>query len=354
MLNKNLLQLPTPISINYWFNFGSLLGILMSLQVISGVILTMFYSTRDPFEYLSDLQREVSNGYLLRLIHMNLASFIFICLYIHIARGLRLGSVFNIGAWNRGILLYLLIMGTAFLGYVLPWGQMSFWGATVITSLLSIIPYLGYNILNWIWGGFRVSIITVQRFYSLHFLIPLIVMAIIGIHIFYLHNTGSRNPLGYNSSFDFISFHKVYSIKDSLGLVCICLFISFVVYIKPWLFLEHDNFNISNRLVTPEHIKPEWYFLWAYAILRAFPNKTYGVIFMLFGILIFLILPYIKRKNIKNEWWVLLHKLIFSCFLIIFICLTWIGSSPAEYPYIFYGQIFTFLYFLTIIISYII
>nr|QPN54179.1 cytochrome b [Serica sp. NS-2020] len=348
IINNSLINFPSPSNISAWWNFGSLLGLCLMIQIITGIFLAMHYTpnTEMAFNSVVHICRDVNYGWLLRTIHANGASFFFICIYIHIGRGMYYSSYYLHMTWNVGVIILFMVMATAFLGYVLPWGQMSFWGATVITNLLSAIPYLGNMIVTWLWGGFAVDNATLTRFFTLHFLLPFIVAALIIIHLLFLHQTGSNNPLGLNSNIDKIPFHPYYTYKDLFGFIVMTQMLMMIVLINPYMLGDPDNFIPANPLVTPIHIQPEWYFLFAYAILRSIPNKLGGVIALVMSIAILFIMPFINNKKFQSTQFYPLNKLLFWSFLTIVILLTWIGARPVEDPYILTGQILTMVYFL--------
>lgn len=353
IINNALIDLPTPSNISAWWNFGSLLGLCLVIQIITGIFLAIHYTANVElaFNRVIHICRDVNYGWIIRTIHANGASFFFICIYAHVGRGLYYSSYNLILTWLVGTVILFAVIATAFLGYVLPWGQISFWGATVITNLLSAIPYLGRTIVQWLWGGFAVDNATLSRFFSLHFLLPFIVTALIIIHLLFLHQTGSRNPLGLNRNIDKIPFHPYFSYKDIFGYIIITSILIYLVLRNPYLLGDPDNFIPANPLVTPIHIQPEWYFLFAYAILRSIPNKLGGVIALLISIVILIFIPFINKKLIKRTSFYPLNKIIFWSFLSIVILLTWIGARPVEDPYIIVGQILTILYFLYYIIN---
>nr|UCC45946.1 cytochrome b [Chrysocoris stollii] len=346
--NSSLVDLPSPSSLSLWWNFGSLLGMCLMIQIVTGIFLAMHYTANIELAFNSVVHicRDVNNGWLLRYTHANGASMFFICLYMHIGRGMYYGSYKLMMTWNTGIVLLFLTMGTAFLGYVLPWGQMSLWGATVITNLLSAIPYLGNTMVMWLWGGFSVDNATLTRFFTLHFLLPFIIAAFVMIHLLFLHQTGSNNPLGLNSNYDKMPFHPYFSIKDTLGFMVALMMLSSLVLLEPQLLGDPENFIPANPLVTPVHIQPEWYFLFAYTILRSIPNKLGGVIAMVMSILIIAILPITNKSKFQGNTFYPLNKFMFWSFLVIMMMLTWIGARPAEEPYIFTGQVLTTSYFM--------
>nr|UGS80462.1 cytochrome b [Lachesilla sp. LaspMLY] len=353
IINSSLIDLPTPSNISSMWNFGSLLGLCLMLQIITGIFLAMHYTPNIhlAFESIIHICRNVNNGWLIRTTHANGASFFFICLFIHIGRGMYYGSFLLTSTWMIGVIIFFLTMATAFLGYVLPWGQMSFWGATVITNLVSAIPYIGNNIVQWLWGGFAVSNATLTRFFTFHFLFPFIILALVIIHLLFLHQTGSSNPLGLSMNIDKISFHPYFSFKDLIGFLVLLFILISMTLISPYYLGDPDNFIPANPLVTPIHIQPEWYFLFAYAILRSIPNKLGGVIALIMSIAILLILPYLNNSQIKGYQFFLFNKILFWMFVNLTLLLTWIGMRPVENPYIINGQILTIIYFSFFIIN---
>nr|WRQ18132.1 cytochrome b [Coproporus sp.] len=353
IINNSLIDLPSPSTINSLWNFGSLLGLCLMIQIITGLFLAMHYTANIEMAFNSIIHicRDVNYGWLIRTLHANGASFFFICLYIHIGRGIYYSSYNLMLTWIIGVVIFFMVMGTAFLGYVLPWGQMSFWGATVITNLVSAIPYLGTMIVQWLWGGFAVDNATLTRFFTLHFLLPFIVAALVLIHLLFLHQTGSNNPLGINSNIDKIPFHPYYSFKDLFGFILMIFFMVILTLTNPYLLGDPDNFIPANPLVTPVHIQPEWYFLFAYAILRSIPNKLGGVIALVMSIAILFFLPFINKKMIQSNQFYPINKILFWMLFVIIILLTWIGARPVEDPYILTGQILTIFYFSYFIIN---
>nr|AFQ62241.1 cytochrome b [Nargus velox] len=353
MINNALIDLPTPSNISAWWNFGSLLGLCLMIQIFTGLFLAMHYASNIDFAFNSVVHicRDVNYGWLLRTLHANGASFFFICLYIHIGRGMYYSSYYYTMTWMVGVLILFITMATAFLGYVLPWGQMSFWGATVITNLLSAIPYLGIDIVQWLWGGFAVDNATLNRFFTLHFLMPFMIIALVMIHFLFLHQTGSNNPLGTNSNIDKIPFHPYFTLKDLFGFILMIMILTILTLMNPYLLGDPDNFIPANPLVTPIHIQPEWYFLFAYAILRSIPNKLGGVIALVMSIAILFFMPLFNNKKMQSNSFYPLNKMLFWSLLTILILLTWIGARPVEAPYIIMGQILTILYFLYFIIN---
>ena len=346
--NNALVDLPAPRNISTWWNFGSLLGLCLIIQILTGLFLAIHY-TADislAFNRVDHICRNVNYGWLLRTIHANGASFFFICVYLHIGRGIYYNSYLFTITWIVGVIILFLLIATAFIGYVLPWGQISFWGATVITNLLSAIPYLGTDLVQWIWGGFAVDNATLTRFFTFHFILPFIVLAIVIIHLLFLHQTGSNNPIGLNSNIDKIPFHPYFTFKDIVGFVIILFLLIILTLTNPYLLGDPDNFIIANPLVTPVHIKPEWYFLFAYAILRSIPNKLGGVIALIISIAILIILPFYHLRKFRGIQFYPLNKLFFWTIVSSVILLTWIGARPVEDPYIIIGQILTILYFI--------
>nr|UKE80582.1 cytochrome b [Diplatys flavicollis] len=347
IINFSLVDLPTPSSISSWWNFGSLLGLCLVIQVVTGLFLAMHYVAHinDAFDSVIHICRDVNYGWLLRTFHANGASFFFICLYAHIGRGIYYGSYHLVYTWMLGVLILFLVMATAFVGYVLPWGQMSFWGATVITNLLSALPYFGKDIVEWLWGGFAVDNATLGRFYVFHFVLPFLVVALVMIHLLFLHQTGSSNFLGLDSNLDKIPFHPYFSFKDFFGFFVLGGILMWLVLVDPYSLGDPDNFIPANPLVTPVHIQPEWYFLFAYAILRSIPSKLGGVIALVASIAILFILPYTSMSLGVGLMFYPVNKVMFWGLISIVLLLTWIGARPVEEPYILVGQILTLFYF---------
>nr|BAN78609.1 cytochrome b [Hemibarbus mylodon] len=345
--NDALVDLPTPSNISVWWNFGSLLGLCLITQILTGLFLAMHYTSdiSTAFSSVTHICRDVNYGWLIRSLHANGASFFFICIYMHVARGLYYGSYLYKETWNIGVVLLLLVMMTAFVGYVLPWGQMSFWGATVITNLLSAVPYMGDTLVQWIWGGFSVDNATLTRFFAFHFLLPFAIAGATVFHLLFLHETGSNNPAGLNSDADKISFHPYFSYKDLLGFVLMLLALTSLALFSPNLLGDPDNFTPANPLVTPPHIKPEWYFLFAYAILRSIPNKLGGVLALLFSILVLLLVPILHTSKQRGLTFRPITQFLFWTLVADMAILTWIGGMPVEYPYVIIGQVASVLYF---------
>nr|YP_009353156.1 cytochrome b [Pachliopta aristolochiae]AOW31944.1 cytochrome b [Pachliopta aristolochiae]UER94220.1 cytochrome b [Pachliopta aristolochiae] len=353
IINNSLIDLPTPSNISSWWNFGSLLALCLIIQIITGLFLSMYYTANIELAFYSVnyICRNVNYGWLIRTIHANGASLFFICIYMHIGRGIYYESFNFLYTWMIGIIILFMLMATAFMGYVLPWGQMSFWGATVITNLLSAIPYLGTSLVNWIWGSFAIDNATLTRFYSLHFLLPFIILMLTMIHLLFLHQTGSNNPLGINSNYDKIPFHPYFTFKDLIGFIMLIFLLCILVLSNPYLLGDPDNFIPANPLVTPIHIQPEWYFLFAYAILRSIPNKLGGVIALIMSILILSILPFTFMKKIQGLQFYPLNQILFWIMIVTICLLTWIGARPVEEPYILTGQILSIIYFSYYIIN---
>nr|AXS67644.1 cytochrome b [Cicadellidae gen. sp. 1 JCX-2018] len=347
MINYSLIDLPTPINLSSWWNFGSLLGMCLTIQILSGLMLSMHYTAniQMAFDSISHIMRDVNYGWMMRIMHANGASMFFLCMFMHVGRGMYYGSYLLKNTWTMGVMLMLMTMGTAFLGYVLPWGQMSFWGATVITNLMSAIPYMGNMIVNWVWGGFSVDNATISRFFSLHFILPFMLLMMTIIHLLYLHQSGSSNPLGLNSNMDKMSFHPYYSIKDLMGMSILLLILMMISMYSPNMLSDPDNFTQANPMVTPIHIQPEWYFLFAYAILRSIPNKLGGVMALLMSILIIMSLVFSMKGKFKGMEFYPMSQINMWMFMSSFIMLTWLGSKPVEMPFVSLSISFTITYF---------
>nr|AAW82811.1 cytochrome b [Myoictis melas] len=352
IINHSFIDLPTPSNISAWWNFGSLLGMCLVIQILTGLFLAMHYTsdTMTAFSSVAHICRDVNYGWLLRNLHANGASMFFMCLFLHVGRGIYYGSYLYMETWNIGVILLLTVMATAFVGYVLPWGQMSFWGATVITNLLSAIPYIGSTLAEWIWGGFAVDKATLTRFFAFHFILPFIITALALVHLLFLHETGSNNPTGINPNSDKIPFHPYYTIKDALGLTFLFLTLLLLALFSPDMLGDPDNFSPANPLNTPPHIKPEWYFLFAYAILRSIPNKLGGVIALLASILILLIMPLLHTANQRSMMFRPISQTLFWILAADLITLTWIGGQPVEQPFIIIGHLASMLYFLLLLV----
>nr|YP_980216.1 cytochrome b [Heloderma suspectum]BAF44017.1 cytochrome b [Heloderma suspectum] len=347
IINNSFIDLPTPSNISSWWNFGSLLGICLILQIMTGLFLAMHYTANVSlaFSSIAHICHNVQYGWLLRNLHSNGASMFFLCIYLHIGRGLYYGSYLSKKTWYIGTILLLLTMATAFMGYVLPWGQMSFWGATVITNLLSAVPYLGTTLVEWIWGGFSIDNATLTRFFTLHFLLPFIIMAVSAVHLLFLHEQGSNNPTGLSSNPDKIPFHPYYSYKDLLGIMLLLTLLLLLSMFSPNLLGDPENFSPANPLITPTHIKPEWYFLFAYAILRSIPNKLGGVLALLASILILFIIPTLHMSKQQAMTFRPPSQILFWLIISDILILTWIGAQPVEDPFIMIGQVASILYF---------
>ena len=346
-----LVDLPAPSNISYLWNFGVLLGVCLGIQIITGIFLAMHYcpDVDLAFSSVAHITRDVNYGFLLRYLHANGASMFFFCVYLHIGKGIYYGGYTKIIVWNVGVILFLLMIVTVFIGYVLPWGQMSFWAATVITNLLSAIPYIGDDIVRWVWGGFSVSSATLNRFFSLHYLLPFVLLGLALVHLIALHEDGSNNPVGIRSDIDKVPFHYYYALKDLYGAMVLMAILIILTLLFPYWLGDAENFKQANPLVTPVHIKPEWYLLFAYAILRSIPNKLGGVVALMSSILILLLLPYLHKSGFRGLSFRPLSKFLFWFLVGDFLVLTWIGGQPVEDPYILIGQVasvFYFMYFL--------
>lgn len=351
ILNSSLIDLPSPANLSINWNYGSLLGLILIIQLISGIILATRFSGHSDisFESVILIYQDANYGWLIRLVHSTGASFFFLFLYLHIGRGIYYGSYVFPEVWNLGVLIYLILMGTAFLGYVLPWGQISYWAATVITNLLRAIPYFGSHLVQWVWGGFAVANPTLTRFFALHYLLPFVVVFLVILHLFYLHLYGSSNPLGITSNVNKVPFHYYYSVKDTF--IYFLFFFIFIIFTLKYgyVFIDAENFIPANPLVTPTHIQPEWYFLFAYAILRSIPNKLGGVLALLLSVLSLFVFTFSRSKLLFRGFnFSPFARLLFWSFVSVFLLLTWLGRCPAEDPYNFVALICTFLYFIFI------
>ena len=356
VVNNHIIDYPTPINLNYFYGFGSLAGIMLVIQILTGIFLAMHYTPHIDlaFNSVEHIMRDVNNGWLMRYTHANGASFFFIVVYVHIFRGLYYGSYITPreGLWCSGVVIFILMMATAFMGYVLPWGQMSFWGATVITNLFSAIPLVGKDIVDWLWGGFAVDNPTLNRFFSLHFTMPFVIVGAVLIHLTLLHEVGSNNPLGITLKTENIPFYPYFYTKDLFGLmVLFFVFFTFVFY-YPNTLGHPDNYIEANPMKTPLHIVPEWYFLPFYAILRSIPNKIGGVIGMFGSLVILLTIPFTNSSEIRSTAFRPIFKVSYWLLVVAFLLLGWVGQMPVEYPYTEIGvisMIYYFAFFLVII-----
>ncbi len=356
ILREALVDHPTPRNLNYWWNFGSLAGIILVIMIVSGLLLSMHYVAQADlaFDSVEHIMRDVNYGWLIRYIHSVGASMFFLIVYIHIARGLYYGSYKSPREvlWWLGIIIFLLMIATAFLGYTLPWGQMSFWGATVITNLFSAVPLIGDNIVTWLLGGFSIDNPTLNRFYSLHFLIPFIIVGVVFLHIVSLHKVGSNNPIGIDLTLkqEKIPFHPYYTIKDFFGFGVFFIIFSIFIFFLPNSLGHPNNYIPADPLVTPEHIVPEWYFLPFYAILRAIPFKLLGVLAMLGSILILFVLPWLDTCKVRSCRFRPVYKQFYWIFIFNFIVLGWVGSKVPEGHYLIISRICTTYYFVHFLI----
>ncbi|HEY1797717.1 MAG TPA: cytochrome b N-terminal domain-containing protein [Stellaceae bacterium] len=351
MMQHELHEYPTPRNLSYWWNFGSLAGIMLVIMIVSGVVLAMHYTPNSDmaFDSVERIMRDVNYGWLLRYLHMNGASLFFMIVYIHIFRGLYYGSYKYPREllWILGVVILLLMMATAFMGYVLPWGQMSYWGATVITNLFGAIPVVGSKIVTLLWGGYTVGNPTLNRFFSLHYLLPFIIVAVVGLHLIALHTHGSNNPLGidHKGPGDSIPFHPYYTVKDSFGLAVFLLIYAILVFYAPNLLGDPQNYIPANPLQTPPDIVPEWYFLPFYAILRSVPSKLLGVLLMFSSILVLFIVPWLDTSPVRSAKFRPIYKKIFWLLVISVLVLGYVGAHPPEGVYVIEGRIAAFYYF---------
>lgn len=346
-----LVKYPSPMNLNYLWNFGSMAGIFLVIQIVTGLFLTMFYTPHIDYAFNSveHIMRDISYGWLIRYLHSNGASFFFFIVYVHILKGMYYGSYSNsrLLVWFTGIIIYILMMGAAFLGYVLPWGQMSFWAATVITNFVTVIPLVGKHIVYWVWGGFAINNATLNRFFSLHYLLPFVIAVLSAYHLYMLHKPGSSNPLGFRTHrLDKIPFYPYFIVKDIFGIILIFIPYSLFVFFYPELLSHSDNYIKANPLVTPPHIVPEWYFLPLYGILRSILDKTYGIIIMFVSLLCLLFLPYLEKSFIRGKMFKPFNRILFWMFTFNFIFLGFLGSQTPTYPYIELGLICAHLHLL--------
>jgi len=353
-VDSHIINYPTPINLNYMWSFGSTAGICLVIQIVTGIFLAMHYTPHIDYAFLSveHIMTDVNNGWLIRYAHANGASMFFIVVYCHIFRGLYYGSyIYPRGMlWGSGVIIFLLMMATAFMGYVLPWGQMSFWGATVITNLFSAIPFVGQSIVEWLWGGFSVSNATLNRFFSLHYLMPFVIAGLVILHLSLLHKDGSNNPLGINTNVDYVSFYPYYYVKDLFAFFVFSSVFAFFVFFYPNMLGHPDNYIPANPLVTPAHIVPEWYFLPFYAILRSIPDKLGGVVAMVSAILVLLLLPVINTSEVRSSKFRPLFAFFYWFLVADFVILGWIGQKPVESPYIEIGMGATVFYFFFLLV----
>jgi len=349
-IGSHIIEYPTPVNLSYFWSFGFLAGACLVIQIVSGIFLAMHYTPHVEFAFNSveHIMRDVNNGWLIRYIHSNGASMFFLIVYCHMFRGLYYGSYMNPrGAlWASGVIIFLAMMATAFMGYVLPWGQMSFWGATVITNLFSAIPIVGGFIVEWLWGGFSVDNPTLNRFFSLHYLLPFVIAGLTLLHLSLLHKEGSNNPLGINHKIDTVSFFPYFVIKDTFSLFIFLFIFSIFVFFSPNVLGHPDNYIPANPMVTPAHIVPEWYFLPFYAILRSIPDKLGGVIAMVSAILVLLTLPVINSSDIRSNKFRPFFRVAYWFLCSNFFLLGWLGQKPVESPYVELGMFSTILYFI--------
>ena len=353
IINVAIVDLPAPANISVIWNFGSLLGLCLTTQLATGLFLAIHYTANVDlaFSSVDHICRDVNYGWIIRTLHANGASFFFICLYSHIGRGIFYRSFIYLHTWSVGVIILFLVMATAFLGYVLPWGQISFWGATVITNLFSAIPAIGSDLVQWIWGGFAVDNPTLTRFFTFHFILPFLVAAASAIHILFLHQTGSNNPLGLSREREKAPFHPYFSFKDVAGFIVIIMTLVILSFLDPYLLGDPDNFIPANPINTPPHIQPEWYFLFAYAILRSIPNKLGGVIALVASVAILFSLPFTHKAKFRAITFYPLNQGLFWYLVSVVVLLTWIGARPVEAPYVTTGQILTTIYFSIYIIK---
>ena len=355
ILNSTVVDLPCPANIHSFWNFGSLIGLTLAIQLISGILLATRFSASPilSFDRVVRIIQDSNYGWLLRLMHSTGASFFFLFIFLHVGRGLYFGSyAVKPEVWSTGVVIVFLLMGTAFLGYVLPWGQISYWAATVITNLLSAIPYFGPSLVEWVWGGFAVGSATLIRFFALHYLLPFVITVFVIIHLFYLHQTGRSNPLGVRSNSYKVAFHSFYSFKDMVGFALFFMLFMFVALVWGYSLIDSENFIPANPLVTPIHIQPEWYFLFAYAILRSIPNKLGGVVGLVAAVALLFILPFITITQRGGQVYSPFARFMFWVFVFDFVLLTWLGSCPAEAPYINLSLFCTVLYFTSFFLAF--
>jgi quinol-cytochrome oxidoreductase complex cytochrome b subunit len=356
LIHASFVDYPTPRNLNYWWTFGGILSFMLGVQIITGVVLAMHYTAHvdHAFRSVEDIMRDVNYGWLLRYLHSNGASMFFLAAYIHMFRGLYYGSYKapREVLWILGVIIYLLMMATGFMGYVLPWGQMSFWAATVITNLFSAIPLIGESVVTWLWGGYSVGNPTLNRFYALHYLLPFAIAAVVVLHVWALHVVGQNNPLGIEpkTSQDTVPFTPYATVKDSFFMVVFCILYAWFVFYQPNYLGHADNYIPANPAVTPSHIVPEWYYLPFYAILRSIPNKLFGVVAMFASIVVLAFLPWLDTSRVRSAKFRPLYKQFFWLFVAVCIGLGWLGSKPAEGGYVIASRILTAWYFIHFLI----
>ena len=352
-LSAHLREYPTPKNLNYWWTFGAILTFFLVTQIVTGIVLGMHYVAHADmaFDSIEHVMRDVNYGWLIRYIHANGSSMFFLAVYIHIFRALFYGSYKSPREviWITGMLIYILMMATAFMGYVLPWGQMSFWGATVITNLFSAVPFVGENITAWLWGGYSVDNPTLTRFFSLHYLLPFIILGLVILHIWALHIPGNNNPIGIEikkPSKDTVPFHPYITVKDIFALLVFLIIFSGFIFFSPNLLSHPDNYIQANPMVTPTHIVPEWYLLPFYAILRSVPDKLGGVVLLFASIFILLALPWLDRSKVRSAIFRPIYRHFFWILIIDVLVLGYMGAMPAEGTYLLIARIGTGYYFL--------
>jgi len=349
ILKGTFFDLPCPRNLNIWWTFGSISGLCLVIQLVSGLILASHYEARisGSFFSVSHIIKEVNYGWFLRNIHVAGATMFFLCVYVHIGRSVYYGGYENHKVWFSGIIILFLLIAIAFTGYVLPWGQISYWGCTVITNLFSSVPYVGEDLVKILWGGPSIGDYTLKRFFLVHFFLPFILLRLTLVHLVLLHEVGSRNPLGLRRNTNRVSFYPFYLWIDICGLGILCLVLWVLVTFDPLILNVPDNWRGANPLVTPSHIKPEWYFLWLYAILRSIPFKLGGIVTIVLAIIFLFFLPFLSVKNkIKSYSFYPISQFLYWFWIVIIFCLTWIGACPVEYPFEFIGRVITFLYFI--------
>src|SRR5882757_6416494 len=351
LVHSSFVAYPTPRNLNYWWTFGGILSFMLGVQIITGIILAMHYTPHVDFAFKSVemIMRDVNFGWMLRYLHAYGASMFFFAVYVHMFRGLYYGSYKEPREvlWILGVILYLLMMATGFLGYTLPWGQMSFWGATVITNFFSAIPLVGESVTTWLWGGYSVGNPTLQRFFSLHYLLPFVILGVVVLHIWALHQVGQNNPTGVDpkTEKDTVAFTPYATLKDGFMMACFCIVFAWFVFYVPNYLLAADNYIPANPAVTPTHIVPEWYYLPFYAILRAIPNKLLGVIALFGSIAILAFLPWLDTSRVRSANYRPLYRQFFWIFIAVTVGLGWLGAKPAEGGYVIAARILTFYYF---------